>query len=608
MDTRPGVNILYATVTGTAEDIAEDVAIELAGNGTNIISFSKIDDYPLQRLLSDAQQGQLFVFIVSTCGDGETPPCMRKFWNFVRRRDLPSGILKPLCFAIFGLGDRSYVKFNAAARVLCTRLVDLGASLLVPLVLGDDSAQGGFDKDFFPWLTNLKSKMLPDLRKDKVNKKQIDLKSPRVVINFIEDSIPWSKSHDLWQPEQYIQDHKEGESIIFESTVAVNEAMTNPEHLEDDKEVLHVELNIAESPSDTGLDSYEPGDIIHVVPRNRPSAVKAFFELTDFDGQKLVTVKRHKPDNRFAEYKLNIRMPCTLHEFVSAQLDLSSTPRRSFFERLAPFATNELEKTKLMELSSPEGADDLLQYSYREKRTILIALRDFPSARPPLDHLIDMIPRLQSRPFSIASSVNAHPGRIHLCASIVRYKTPMRFVRIGVCSSFLLRLKEGDIIPIFLEKGTSLRFTKEKPAILVGPGTGVAPMRSFISSSENMSKENILFFGCRNEQGDYLYKDEWMEYVKTGKLTHILPAFSRKDPNDKFYVQDRMMQESVKIWRLLSENEAYVYVAGAAGGMPKAVQQALVDISEKEGKVSTEEAERFVRGLITRKRLQMECW
>lgn len=607
MDTRPAVNILYATVTGTAEDIAEDVAIELAGNNTNIISFSKIDEYPLQRLLSDAQQGQLFVFIVSTYGDGETPPCMRKFWNFVRRKDLPSGILKPLRFAIFGLGDRSYVKFNAAARVLCTRLVDLGASLIVPLALGDDSAQGGFDKDFFPWLTNLKSTLFPDLY-HVVNKEKVDLKAPRVVINDVGDSIPWSKSHDLWQPEQCIQDPNDEAGILFESTVAVNEPMTNPEYLEDDKEVRHVELNIAKSLPSTGLGTYEPGDIIHIVPRNRPSAVTAFFELTNLDGQNLVKVKRHKPENRFADYKLNIRTPCTLHEFVSAQLDLSSTPRRTFFERLAPFATNELEKTKLLELSSPEGADDLLQYSYREKRTILIALRDFPSARPPIDHLIDMIPRLQSRPFSIASSVPAHPGSIHLCASIVRFKTPMRFVRVGVCSSFLLRLQEGDIIPIFLEKGTSLQFAKEKPAILVGPGTGVAPMRSFISSSRNRSGENILFFGCRNERGDYLYKDEWVECMKAGKLTNVFPAFSREDPNKKFYVQDRMMQESAKIWRLLSEKEAFVYVAGAAGGMPKAVQQALVDICEKEGKISTEEAERFVRGLITRKRLQMECW
>lgn len=606
------VHVLYATATGTAEDVAQGLAETLTLRGASVISCKTIDEYEIASLPTHSSAGHFFIFVVATCGDGEVPLNMRKFWHFLRRTDLPEGILGELQFAIFGLGDRSYVKFNAAARKLHLRLCDLGASSVVKLSLGDESAHGGFDKELHPWIDRLCEVVAPNSGPNHADKKAVVIE-PRISICLTECETPKENGHDghgvnMWGKGQARVSWITGVGQLFEATVLRNDIVTDSAFLTDDKEVRHLELDVSSAPSGSGLLDYVPGDIIHVMPRNRQSAVDAFFRLTGFDGESLLDLVRSGSKTRFGSYPLNIKLPCNLREFVSAQLDLSCTPRRRFFERLAPFAADSMQKDKLSELASVDGADMLTQYAYREKRTILMVLRDFPSARPPLDHLIDMIPVLKTRAFSIASSKEAYPGEIHICASIVQYTTPLRFVRIGVCSAFFLQLKVGDLVPIFLEKGTSLRFNESKPCIMLGPGTGVAPMRSFISSCKRRGSTKILFFGCRSQRGDFLYESDWEVYLESDKLSSLVTAFSRETDGVKVYVQDKLREESERVWTLMSSENAQVYVAGAAGSMPKGIRQAIVDICAKAGGLSEGDSETFVRRMEAEGRLQMECW
>lgn len=570
-----------------------------------------VDEYAIAKLPVHAAEGHFFIFIVATCGDGDVPLNMRQFWNFIRRIDLPVGILSDLRFAVFGLGDRAYVKFNAAARKLSLRLSDLGASAIVPTVLGDESAEGGFDKELLPWSDSLSKLLLPDFQLEREHSKRTVLKEPRVTVQLMEEqNMEQAEGFDagLWAVGQARHPHDGTNAPLFEAQVLRNEVLTNEQFLTDDKEVRHLELDLSRASAETGLRSYVPGDIVHVMPRNRESAVDAFFKLTGFNEYTYINLKSSESKSRFGSYQLNINFPCTLWDLVSTQLDLSCIPRRSFFERLAPFATDEMQREKLLELASAEGAEMLTQYAYREKRTILMVLRDFPSARPPLADLIDMTPVLKSRPFSIASSREGHPDKIHICASIVKYTTPLRFARVGVCSSFFLRLKPGDIVPVFLEKGTSLRFKEDVPSVMISPGTGVAPMRSFISSVTSTASERILFFGCRGRHGDYLYDKEWKSYLSDKKLSRMFTAFSRETEGEKIYVQQRLSEQRHTVWKLISEDKGNVYVAGSSGAMPKGVRQALVEICKDVGSLDEADAEQYVRRMEAAGRLQMECW
>lgn len=616
------VRILYATATGTAEDVAHALAQRYTIVGFDVNACAPIDSHTLLSLPVHAAKGCMFIFIVATAGDGVAPKCMTQMWTAMRSARLSRNSLAGVNVAVFGLGDRSYQKFNAAARRLATRIVDIGASLVVPLGLGDDSSAGGYDEELRPWVEHLFGSTVPDYEAGRLPS-PLPAPPPRLRVqvqacpsNVLDshasiDSTKWRRGQVRRCRPLYgaVGSVKENRVAVVEAIVCGNEVLTHPKELQDDREVRQIALDVS---ADTGgFDSYVPGDIVHVMSRNRLSAVQAFFQLVDGADPSSIIDVTGSPDDVAS---LNIRTPCTLSDFVAAQLDLSAMPRRRFIERLAAFSTNDLEREKLVEFASADGGDSFVQYAYREKRTILMVLRDFPSARPPLADLIDMIPALRPRAFSIASSRQAHGNRIHLCAAIVRYTTPLRFARVGICSALWLSAKVGDVVPIFLEQGT-LRFDSSRPAILVGPGTGVAPMRSFVSSlpiesdgSQFASTIRVLYFGCRHARGDYLYETEWADSVKSCKLSRIEVAFSRDTPK-KVYVQNVMLENADEVWKIVGgEAKGCVYIAGAAGDMPKAVRSAIALAAERIGGLSEAEAEHYVKRMESAHRLQIECW
>lgn len=167
-------------------------------------------------------------------------------------------------------------------------------------------------------------------------------------------------------------------------------------------------------------------------------------------------------------------------------LDIQGVPRRYFFELLSHFTSSDLEKEKLLEFCSAEGQEELCSYCYRQKRTTSEVLQDFPSAcaNIPFKYLFDLIPPIQPRAFSIASSLKAHPDEVQLLVAVVNYKTKLIKPRQGLCSTWLASLdplNKDCRVPVWVKKGT-ISFPKalDAPIVMVGPGTGCAPFRSLI--------------------------------------------------------------------------------------------------------------------------------
>lgn len=87
------------------------------------------------------------------------------------------------------------------------------------------------------------------------------------------------------------------------------------------------------------------------------------------------------------------------------------------------------------------------------------------------------------------------------------------------------------------------------PLLMVGPGTGIVPFIAFAEERENLKAkgENIaeghLFFGCRDKDNDFIYRDYLAAMVDTKVLSSLSLAFSRpKDGSSKQYVQDVLKQ------------------------------------------------------------------
>ncbi|XP_053380905.1 NADPH-dependent diflavin oxidoreductase 1-like isoform X2 [Mercenaria mercenaria] len=595
--------ILFGSQTGTAQDVAEKLSRE-ARRRHFLTKVVALDSYDIADLITE----KLVVFVCSTTGQGDPPDNMTTFWRFIMRRNLPQDSLGKLSHAVLGLGDSSYQKFNFVAKKLHKRLLQLGSTSLMNVGLADDSHDLGADAVVYPWMDNFLQKLL-SMYPLAVGQEVIPSHfrpRPRFKVIFVDGNDRTSPNGSIttngniksgldtrvptWFPAQ-----------PFPAKLISNDRVTAPDHFQDTR---LVRLDI------TGSNiSYDPGDVAVVYPKNMPDTVDDFLSYMNLD-----------PDQEFILHQIDpeaslprIPQPCTIRYIVENYYDINCVPRRSFFEMLLYFAEEEREQEKLEEFTSSEGQDELFSYCNRVRRTLLEVLHDFPnaSASIPMEYFFDVIPVLQPRSFSIASSLKAHPGEIQLLVAVVKYQTRIKAPRRGVCSTWLAELDPalGPHVPVWVKKGTIKFPTDHKtPVIMVGPGTGVAPFRSFIEDrvSENISGSE-LYFGCRYSMKDFYFQSQWKEYKDQG-LLQLHTAFSRDNEDaDRYYVQHAIRDSREALWNLLKQNACF-FIAGNAKNMPDAVRDSVKNVIMQYGHLSEDEAQNFIKKMDQDKRYQAETW
>lgn len=585
------ITILFGSQTGTAEDAARRIGRDALRLHFNVVVCS-LDEYNIANLANE----NAVVFVVATTGQGDPPTNMKKFWKFIWRKNLQSDCLDNLKFAVLGFGDSSYQKFNFIAKKLRKRLIQLGAAEIASVGLADDQHDLGCEATVDPWIKELKKNILRlfPLSQDVDSIPDDDLLPPTYRVSFDTVSTTSEPFRNLG--------HKPDENSPFLANVTGNTRVTSADHWQD---VRLITLDISGSEI-----KYSPGDVCYVEPQNLPDTVEEFIDLLRLNPSERVFVRSEGTD----EVPPKLRNPRSVRYLIESYLDINSIPRRYFWELMAQFTDSDLERDKLKEFCSPEGQEDLFNYCNRPKRTILEVMRDFPGATSNIrfEYLFDMIPRLRPRAFSIASSQIAHPNEIQLLIAVVRYKTRLVTIRRGVCSNHLASLvpstDESSKLSIWVERGTiCFPDAPTVPVIMVGPGTGCAPFRSFIQERSTAALGgNVLFFGCRNRLKDFYFDDEWRRLESNGFLK-LFVAFSR-DQVDKVYVQHLLAEQSTLVWDLLDKDGAFFFVAGNSKNMPDSVREALKQIAVAEGGRTDEEAEDYVQELEKKKRFQLETW
>ncbi len=378
----------------------------------------------------------------------------------------------------------------------------------------------------------------------------------------------------------YSKDHP------FPATVTENRLLSGPGS---SKETRHLVVSLAGS----GL-SYKAGDSLGVFPSNRPSEVEGILGALGATGQEAVVLPR-------------VEGPVPLREALTSRLALGD-PGRKLVETLALKASNPIEREALVTLLLPESRERLA--AWLEEREFIDLLEDFPSARLLPQELTDHMRRLMPRLYSVASSSRLHPQEVHLTLAVVRYTTNGRD-RVGVCSTYLAdRARVGEAsVPVFVSP--SHFGPPEDPsrdAVMVGPGTGIAPFRAFLQEREAVgaSGRNWLFFGDQTRENDFIYREDLERWQGAGLLTRLDTAFSR-DQAAKVYVQDRMRENGAELWAWLQKG-AYFFVCGDAKRMARDVDAALHEIVSLHGNMTPAEADDYVKLMKKERRYQRDVY
>jgi sulfite reductase (NADPH) flavoprotein alpha-component len=336
------------------------------------------------------------------------------------------------------------------------------------------------------------------------------------------------------------------------------------------KETIHLELSLEGS----GL-SFEPGDSIGIVPANDPEMVEAVLRAAGLAGdgalgRQLTT-----------EFDITVLS----RQVIEAYAALDPDPR-------------------LRDLLAGDG-----WRGYVDGRQILDLLEDFP-AKLSGAQLTGMLRKLPPRLYSVASALEAHPGEAHLLVGVVRYRSHGR-ARSGVASGFVAeRLRVGDRLELYVKPNKNFRLPDDpdRPIVMIGPGTGVAPFRAFLQHRQAIGAagRSWLFFGDRNFTHDFLYQLEWQDWLKEGVLTRLDVAFSRDQP-EKVYVQQRLWERRAELFAWL-EDGAHLYVCGDEKAMAKDVHAMLAAIVADRSGRSIADAEAYLTALKKERRYQRDVY
>lgn len=539
------VTILYGSQTGNAQALAENAGKTLSEHGLKV-TISSMNDFKPNQL----KKVKNLLIVVSTHGEGTPPDNALSFHEFLHGRRAPK--LDDISFSVLSLGDSSYEFFCQTGKDFDQKLEDLGGTRIHPR----SDCDLDYDDQAAEWLQGV----LGSLKTEQGGSQESSVQTSSLQVT---ESV-YSRTNP------------------FRAEVLEN---LNLNGRGSNKETHHLELSLEES----GL-SFEPGDSLGVYPENDPALADLLIQEMNWDANQEITVNKNGD-------VLPLKQALISHYEITVLT-------KPLLEQAAKFSSN----TELQGLTLPEQKEKLKEYI--EGRDLLDLVRDFGPWNVSAEEFVSILRKMPARLYSIASSLSANPDEVHLTIGAVRYETHGR-KRSGVCSILCAeRLQPGDTLPVYIQRNQNFKLPQnpDTPIIMVGPGTGIAPFRSFIQEREETGAEgkSWLFFGDQHFVTDFLYQTEWQKWLENEVLTRMDVAFSR-DTNEKVYVQHRMLEQSKELFKWIQEG-AVVYICGDEKNMAHDVHNTLLEIIENEGGMSREKAEEYLADMQQQKRYQRDVY
>ncbi|OKP86935.1 sulfite reductase [NADPH] flavoprotein alpha-component [Paenibacillus helianthi] len=542
------ITVLFGSQTGNCQRLASSLSGKLKEQGFEV-TVSAMNSFKPNAL----KKVENLLILVSTHGEGEPPDNARSLHEFLYSKRAPQ--LNHLRYSVLALGDTSYEYFCQTGKDFDQRLEELGGQRLSPRADCDLD----YDEPVADWMEQVITA----------------LNGAQSAPAIAEEAVLAAEHAESLQS-AYSRNHP------FQAEVLEN---LNLNGRGSDRETRHLELSLAGSNM-----TFEPGDSLGVYPENHPRLVEEIIAAMGWNSGETVPLNKKGEEG-------------TLHEALLRHYEITVLTK-PLLEQAAKLST----APALHELLLPDRSKQLKEYI--QGRDLLDLIQDFAPWDVPACSFVTILRKLPARLYSIASSYNANPEEVHFTVRAVRYESHGR-ERYGVCSVHCAeRVQPGDTLPVYIQNNPNFKLpaNPDVPVIMIGPGTGVAPFRSFLEEREEQGAEGKtwLFYGDRHFVTDFLYQTDWQRMLKDGVLNKLDVAFSR-DTEEKVYVQHRILEHSQELYAWLQEG-AHVYVCGDEKHMAHDVHAALISVIQEEGGLSPEAAAAYLDNLQQEQRYQRDVY
>ncbi|WP_246147757.1 bifunctional cytochrome P450/NADPH--P450 reductase [Nonomuraea turkmeniaca] len=533
------LTIAYGSNLGTSADIAERLA-ERAGRAGFATTLTSLDE------LAPPSEGPLVV--VASSYNGKAPDNAQRFDALEALPDL-SGVR----LAVLGCGNTQWPTYQAFPRRAYEKLTAAGA---VPLIeRGEADADGDFDGDVSAWTARLWAALAEEYSAHS------DLGAESAGPRYEMEVLSEAEVRPAVVSER-----------AFPLTVVSNEELTgDPTGLWDfsvEGPRPGVRSIVARLPEGV---TYAAGDHVAVFAKNDPELVEWALRCLRVPRDQVVRLRAAGATH------LPVETPVTAGLLLTEFAEVQEVATRADLEALAAHTACPWTRGQLTALTAGY-VDEILA-----KRVSPLALLErFPAIELPLPVFLEMAGPIKPRYYSVSSSPLADPSLVRLTVGLVEGPAwSGAGTYQGMCSAYLAGLKEGEVFYGYVRvPAPPFRLPDDPatPVILVGPGTGFAPLRGFLEERAlaGAGGRAEVFAGCRHPEHDLLYADELAAWAERDEV-RVHAAYSAVPGHPYRFVQDAVAAHADEVWQLL-EQGAHVYVCGDGLRMAPAVRRALLDL------------------------------
>jgi cytochrome P450/NADPH-cytochrome P450 reductase len=566
------LTVLCGTSLGTCRDIAEQIA-ERATAGGFTVRQAALDDQ------ADGFPESGLLIVVTSTYNGRAPDNAGKLEASILAGRLTRKTLPDLKYALLGCGNTQWRDtYQAFPKLVDATLAAAGAHAIVPR--GEADADRDFDSAVDAWLKQLWS----------------------ALGDATEVAAPTLKA--VIQDGTQIRARAMPDAAVALEVLSNDELVRDPTGLWDhDKEAprastRHIVLRLPE-----GM-RYATGDHIAIYARNRPELVDAVLHRLNLPADAVLVLQGQGARLRH----LPIGTPVTARQLLSDFVELQDPVDRRDVRALLAVAASPATRNALAALvAESEAGRAAFQSTLADRRvTAFDLLQQYPDIGLSLEGLLELCAAIRPRFYSISSSPLDDPATPSLTvgtllapawSGIGQYR--------GFASSYLMGVAPGDTVLGYVRRPNPAfapPADPRLPMVLVGPGTGIAPLRGFLRERAALKRagdpvaRSLLFFGCRHPDHDWFYRDEMAQWEQDG-VAALHTAFSSQEGHPHRFVQNALLEAADAVWDAIEEG-APIYVCGDGRYMAPAVRAALIEICQRKQGLDHEAASAWLESLI----------